>query len=364
MEDLEIDNLPTITVGDDELTDVEQISRGTYSPISGFMGKDCLDSVLENNRLPCGLAWTMPVVLAVPKETADRFGKGDRVVLTTKTGLRHSVLDISEIYQYEPRALARKWFSTDSDAHPGVARLLARGNYFMSGDVALVRPLPLPCRRYDLTPAQLRMVFAHKGWIRVVGFHSRNLVHRGHEAIQLAALERTHADGLLINPVIGSRPGDFLPHLILDGYQAMLDYGLYPPSKVILASFNTYPRFAGPREAVFTALCRKNMGCSHFIVGRDHTGVGDFYDSNDSKALFERLGDIGIEPVFFDAIGYDIKGERYVDLSACETAEPISGTQIRKALIEGDVLPNWMMRSEVQDVVRAEQMMNCPLFQE
>src|SRR3990172_2190130 len=229
----------------------------------------------------------------------------------------------------------------------------------------LIQPLPSPYRRYDLTPAQLRMVFAHKGWNRVVGFHSRNLVHRGHEAVQLAALERTHADGLLISPVLGTtKQGDFLPHLVLDGYQAMLDYGLYPPGKVVLASFITYPRFAGPREAVFTALCRKNMGCSHFIVGRDHAGVSGFYGASDSSALFDELGDIGIEPVFFDAIGYDMREECYVELSACKTAAPISGTEIRRALMNGEALPNWMMRSEVQDVVRGERMMNCPLFHE
>jgi len=364
-EDLEIKDLPTIAIDDDELTDVEQIARGTYSPISGFMDKDCLKCVLENNRLPSGLAWTMPIVLAVPKETARLFAKGDRVVLTRKDGFQHSILDISGTYQFELNVLARKWFGTDSEEHPGVARILARGNHFLSGDVTPIRPLPLPYRRYDLTPAQLRMIFSHKGWTRVVGFHSRNLVHRGHEAVQLAALERTHADGLLINPVIGNtKRGDFLPRLILDGYQAMLDYGLYPPGKVVLASFITYPRFAGPREAVFTALCRKNMGCSHFIVGRDHTGAGGFYGANDSKALFDELGDIGIEPIFFDTIGYDARGERYVDLSACKTATPISGTEIRQALREGEALPSWMMRPEVQEVIRAEQMMNGPLFQE
>ena len=363
--DLRIKDLPAITVGDDDLSDVEQIARGTYSPLSGFMDKECLDSVLENNRLPSGLAWTMPIILAVPKGTAGLFGKGDRVLLCSKGGLQHSVLDVSEIYQFEPDVLVRKWFGTDSAEHPGVARTLARPNCFMAGDVTLIQPLPSPYRRYDLTPAQLRMVFAHKGWNRVVGFHSRNLVHRGHEAVQLAALERTHADGLLISPVLGTtKQGDFLPHLVLDGYQAMLDYGLYPPGKVVLASFITYPRFAGPREAVFTALCRKNMGCSHFIVGRDHAGVSGFYGASDSSALFDELGDIGIEPVFFDAIGYDMRGERYVELSACKTAAPISGTEIRRALVNGEALPNWMMRSEVQDVVRGELMMNCPLFHE
>jgi len=363
-EDLETGALPQITVEDEELTDVEQIARGTFSPLCGFMDKACLESVLEHNRLPSGLTWTMPVVLAVPKDVAACFSKGDRVLLSSKCGLAHSVLDVAESYSFEPKRLARKWFGTDSRDHPGVARVLARGGHFLAGRVTLLQPLPLPYRRYDLTPAQLRTVFAHKGWSRVVAFHSRNLVHRAHEAIQISALERTYADGLLINPVVGgAKRGDFVPHLILDGYQAMLDYGIYPPGRVVLACFVTYPRFAGPREAVFTALCRKNMGCSHFIIGRDHTGVGGFYGANACRELFDKLGDIGIEPIFFDAIGYDPQSERYVDLSACKTATPISGTEIRRALTAGEALPNWMMRSEVQDVVRTELMMKRAVFQ-
>jgi pyruvate kinase len=360
-----IDELPRITVDDDELTDVEQIACGTFSPLRGFMDRECLESVLEVSRLPSGLVWTMPIVLAVPPETARRFTKGDRVLLVSKQGLPHSLLDISLTYDFDAELLARQWFGTSSPTHPGVARVLARGGHFLAGEVKLLQPLPLRNRRYDLTPTQLRTVFAHKGWTRVVAFHSRNLVHRAHEAIQMAALERTHADGLLINPVVGSaRPGDFLPRLILDSYQAMLDYGLYPPSKVVLAGFKTYARFAGPREAVFTALCRKNMGCSHLIVGRDHSGVGASQEVNASRKLFEDLGEIGIEPVFFDAIGYDTHSERYVDLHACETAKPISGTEIRRALMAGKSLPNWMMRTEVQDFVRTELMMNRAVFQQ
>ncbi|MBD9373696.1 sulfate adenylyltransferase [Rhizobium sp. ARZ01] len=361
----DIQDLPAITVGDEELTDVEQIVRGTFSPLRGFMDRTCLESVLEDKRLPSGLIWTMPVVLAVPDKAAIRFSKGDRVLLSTKCGSPHSLLEVSEAYDFEPELLARKWFGTDSRKHPGAARVLARGGHFLAGNVTLIQPLPLPYRRYDLTPSQLRTVFAHKGWSRVVAFHTRNLVHRGHERIQIEALERTYADGLLINPIVGhARRGDFLPHLILDGYRAMLDYGIYPPGKVVLASFITYPRFAGPREAVFTALCRKNMGCSHFIIGRDHSGVGGFYGPNASRELFEELGELGIEPIFFDPVGYDTQSERYVDLNACRTAKPISGTEIRRALMAGEALPNWMMRSEVQDVVRAELMMKHALFQE
>lgn len=364
-DDASLAGLPSIVVGDEELTDVEQMTRGTYSPLSGFMDSETLESVLEHNRLPSGLAWTMPVVLPVSKEIALRYRKGDRAALTRKDGLVHSVIDVSGSYRLDRTVLARKWFGTDASSHPGVARILARDDHFLSGEVTLVNLLPLPYRLYDLTPAQLRSVFGHKGWSRVVGFHSRNLVHRGHEAVQLAALERTHADGLLISPVLGAaRRGDFLPDVILDGYQAMLDFGLYPSGRVVLASLITYPRFAGPREAVFTALCRKNMGCSHFIIGRDHAGVGNFYRARQARELFEEVGDIGIEPVFFDAVGYDQKSERYVEIGKSHHAASISGTKIRRALTKGMELPTWMMRPEVQAVIRAKQMSHAKLFQE
>ena len=361
----EVGNLPAITIPDEELTDVEQIARGTFSPLKGFMDKGTLESVLEDYRLPSGLVWTMPVILAVSNEVAGRYSRGDRVLLTSTSGPPHSILDVTESFIFDAEHLARKWFGTASQDHPGVARTLARGNHFLAGEVTLLQPLALPYRRYELTPAQLRTVFTQKGWTTVVAFHSRNLVHRAHEAIQIKALERTHADGLLINPVVGvARKGDFVPRIILDGYQAMLDYGIYPPGRVVLASFITYPRFAGPREAVFTALCRKNMGCSHFIVGRDHSGVGAFYGKNASRQLFEKLGDLGIEPIFFEEIGYDLKTERYVDLKSCKRARPISGSEIRRALLSGQDLPSWMIRPEVQDVVRVELMMTRQVFQE
>ncbi|MGI9292861.1 MAG: hypothetical protein ACR2PS_02680, partial [Pseudomonadales bacterium] len=317
------------------------------------------------NRLPSGIPWTMPIVLQVDKSSVEDICVGNLVALTNGDGRIHATLDVTEIYSCDFDELAQSWFGTTSRKHPGVVRLAAGGNRFVAGEITLVAPLASPHERYELKPTQTRLIFSQKGWSKVVGFHTRNVPHRVHEFIQLRALENEHADGLYISPVIGpKKSGDFLADPILQSYQLLLETSIYPTGKVVLGAFSTYSRYCGPREAVFTAICRKNAGCSHFIVGRDHTGVGDFYDSNDCKALFDWLGDIGIEPVFFDAIGYDTKGERYVDLSACETAEPISGTQIRKALIEGDVLPNWMMRSEVQDVVRAEQMMNYPLFQE
>jgi ATP sulfurylase len=256
------------------------------------MDRDCLASVLDGHRLPNGLVWTMPIVLPVAREAAACLGRGDRVVLARQDGSPHSVLDVSEIFQFDPDVLAREWFGTDSQAHPGVARIRARGDHFLAGEVALIQPLPLPYRRYDLTPAQLRAVFAHKGWNRVVGFHSRNLVHRGHEALQLAALERTHADGLLIIGARKQRAWSF-PHLISTATRPCWLQAL-SVRQVVLASFITY-RLRGARCLPLP----ENVECNHFIVERNHAG-GWASTANDSRVR-STIADIGIEPVLFNA---------------------------------------------------------------
>jgi pyruvate kinase len=348
--------LPQLKVTEFDLMDCEQIALGTYSPLTGFMDKETLIGVLDENRLPNGTIWTLPVILQVPDNTIATIGVGARIALTDEAGLVRSVLDVSECFQIDLEDVAERWFGTTDDIHPGVARLYGKGRTVLAGEVTLVERLPSPYRNYELSPAQLRQIFTHKGWSRVVGFHTRNVCHRVHEHIQLAALQRTYADGLYISPVIGPKKcGDFLPNPIMKSYQLLLDEDdIYPSGKVTLGSFATYSRYAGPREAVFTALCRKNMGCSHFIVGRDHTGVGDFYSVNANQALFDQLGDIGIEPVFFDAIGYDPTKDRYVSLDNPTAVEAISGTQLRQSLVDDTPLPDWFIRPVVQNMLRGE----------
>ena len=314
-----------------------------------------LTSVLRANRVPEGVAWTLPIVLQVDAAQAQEVHPGERIVLEGETGVAHALLDVSEVYPLDFDAVVEPWFGTASMDHPGIARLAGGGGYLIAGDITLIARLPSPYRQFELTPAQTRFVFSHKGWGRVVGFHTRNVIHRVHEHIQLSALERSGADGLYVSPVIGpKKSGDFLPEPIMRSYQMMLDQGLYPEGKVVLGSFATYSRYAGPREAVFTALCRKNMGCSHFIVGRDHTGVGDFYAAEEIPALFDSLGDIGLTPIFFDNIGYDAESKAYVALGSAQTLEPISGTDMRAALRAGQALPDWFMRDIIQDMLRAE----------
>ena len=351
----EAEQLPHVRVSDLVLMDCQQIALGTFSPLTGFMGSVELESVLQSYRLADGTVWTLPITLQFPREALNGATAGDRIALENAAGIVHATLDISEIYPLEFERIVQPWFGTDSMSHPGVAGLAERGDVFVAGAITLVRRLESLYRHFELTPAQTRFLFTRKGWSRVVGFHTRNVAHRVHEHIQLTALEETGADGLYISPVIGPRKtGDFLPGPILKSYQIMLDFHLYPVGKVVLGSFATYPRYSGPREAVFTALCRKNLGCSHFIVGRDHTGVGDFYRPEESQALFEKLGEMGVAPVFFDEIAYDSACGAYVPASKASAPIAISGSKARQMIAEDEALPEWFMRDIIQNHLRAE----------
>ncbi len=350
-----LQGLRRLTVGADELMDCEQIAVGSYSPLTGFMDRATVSSVLAESRLPDGLVWTMPILL--PFDGAIDFvpEKGERLVLCDEGGVERAVLDVSEVFELDLKQVAEAWYGTADPTHPGVARLRARGPRFVGGGIHLLTRGQSPYRHYELTPAQTRSVFVHKGWTRVVGFHTRNPAHRVHEHIQLAALRSTHADGLYISPVIGpKKDGDFLPGPIMQSYQALVRLGAYPEGRVVLGSFPTYSRFAGPREAVFTALCRKNMGCSHFIIGRDHAGVGQFYAPDALEKYLADLGDLGIELVRFGPIAWDSRRSDYAPVDEIENPTSISGTQVRAALAAGQRLPDWFMRPEIQDLFLAE----------
>nr|WP_274387609.1 pyruvate kinase [Salsipaludibacter albus] len=362
-----IDGLRTITVTDRDVMDCEQLAEGTYSPLTGFMDRETLGSVLADCRLPDGTVWTMPLLLAVDPRHATGPGAvrvGERVALVDADGVVRALLDVTERFTFDLPALTEAWFGTASPRHPGVERTMALGNHFLAGAVTLVEPLASTQRPYLLTPTQTRFIFDRMGWSRVIGFHTRNPAHRAHESIQLRALERTGADGIYISPVASpENPGDFLPEPVLLSYQTLMAFGRYPARKVVLGSLFTWSRYAGPREAVFTALCRKNMGCSHFIIGRDHTGVRDFYGPEANREMFDRLGDLGIAPEFFDTVGYNPATGAH-ETSRGQELSHISGTHVRSAFRRGERLPDWFMRSTVQDVLLAEVASGRPVFRD
>ncbi len=355
--------LRRLRISREDIMDCEQIALGTYSPLNGFMDQSMLSSVLAENRLPDGSTWTMPILLQSASNEVRKMSKGERIALEDDDGRTIALLDISEIYDLDPMSVAEQWFGTTSTDHPGVAKFLAAGTCCLAGKVTLVERPPSLYRHFELTPAQSRAIFTHKGWSRVVGFHTRNPCHRIHEFLQLTALQKAAADGIYISPVIGpKKPGDILPAPMMKTYQVLLDQGIYPPRRVVLGSFATFSRYCGPREAVFTALCRKNMGCSHFIIGRDHTGVGNFYSLDANRRMFDELPDLGIQPVFFDAVGYDPEQGTYVEGGNSNHLNPISGTVARETLKRGERLPDWYMRDIVQDMILEEIKADRPVF--
>lgn len=347
----------TIQVGINDLLNAEQIAIGTFSPLEGFMNKTQLESVLENYRLPNGTIWPLPITLQIAKQQVRCLNVGDTVAIADQqTGDIYAFLHIDDIYGYDLDKMSKDIFGTNDDSHPGVEALKKEGNYFIGGEVDLIRRLPLEYKHYGLMPRQVRAIFESKGWSRVVGFHTRNVIHRVHEHIQMLAFQQHHCDGLFIHPAVGpKKKGDYQPGIILKSCELMMDK-YYPKGKVVLSAFQSYSRYCGPREAVFTALCRKNFGCSHFIVGRDHTGVGNYYSLNAAHKLFKQLGDIGIVPIFFNAVHYCKKCNEYVNRCKHGNSQmtTISGTEGREILKEGKYPPEWFMRREVSGLILNE----------
>jgi len=254
-------------------------------------------------------------------------------------------------------------YGTASKNHPGVARLFKGGNQFVAGEIALVERIPSQYRQCQLTPAQSRFIFAHKGWSKVMSFHAHCPIHRGHEHIQMKALEDTCADGLYINPFIGPREfGNFLSDSIMLSYQTMLDLNLYPKGKVVLGGVTSYPRHAGPRETIFTALCSKNMGCSHFMTGSDQAEIESLNAIHAIQKFIESVGDFGIQIEFFDPIGYNESTAEYGSVADNAEMLSIDAEKIGALLCDGKVIPDWMMREVIQASLQSEIVKNQTLF--
>ncbi|MGW8283120.1 MAG: sulfate adenylyltransferase, partial [Gemmatimonadota bacterium] len=350
-------SLPTVPLDENRQMDVEQIAFGVYSPLEGFMSEADFQSVLDRMRLADGTAWPLPIILDVDESTADRLSEGDVVGLTDQRGDVMALLHLSEKYRFDRDDAVLKLFGTDSEEHPGVRMFREMQPVLLGGKIDLIKGRESETRAYELTPKQLRRLFEERGWEKVLGFHTRNVPHRGHEFMQLKAMEEQHCDGLLVHPVVGKKkPGDFKPEYIIRGYEKMIE-SVYPKEKVVFSVFPTFSRYAGPREAVFTALCRQNYGCSHFVIGRDHTGVGDFYDPYASQRIFDEFPDLGIQIVRFKEVFYSKSLGEYVQGSGDSESEDsdkldlISGSQARAMFLGGESPPDWFMRPEIAAIV-------------
>ena len=358
----QLETLPKIEVDEKTLLDIMQIAEGIYSPLRGFMDQDELFSVLDHYKLKNGVAWTLPILLQTREADEGLIGKTVAVSYVGDHKI-YAVMKISNIQNIDLDVVAKKWFGTDDMKHPGVLNFKQRGNYIISGQVWLMQKPFLWGQSHILNPQQTRTIFKDFGWQKIVGFHTRNVIHWGHEFIQKEALNSVRADALFISPVIGpKKQGDFSAKAILKSYEVMLNNNYYSPYPALIGAFNTYSRYSGPREAVFTALCRKNFGCSHFIVGRDHTGVGNYYPSDASQRLFDQLGDsIGIKPIMFDTVYFCESCQRLTSNCAHSPDRRLnlSGTKVRQYLLENKELPDYLIRKEVagalQEMMKSSQ---------
>jgi sulfate adenylyltransferase len=346
------------------VADLECVSTGVYSPLTGYMGEVDYKSVVYEMHLANGLPWTVPVTLAVDEELADRIAIGQTVALAEPDpgapgGERLlGVLAVAEKFKYDRQVEAEQVFRTTDEAHPGVARLYAQGDVCLAGDIWVFdRPNEVVTTFTGIrfTPTETRRIFAERGWRRIVAFQTRNPIHRAHEYLQKVALEIV--DGLMLHPLVGETKSDDVPADVrVASYQAILDT-YYPMGRVLLNVFPAAMRYAGPREAIFHAIARKNYGCSHFIVGRDHAGVGKYYGSYDAHHIFDEFDPraLDITPLFFEHAFYCRKCEAVVTSKTCPHSKEdwvfLSGTQVREMLARGEMLPVEFTRPEVSRVL-------------
>jgi sulfate adenylyltransferase len=339
------------------LSDLELIATGAMSPLTGFMGLADYERVVSEMRLSNNLLWSIPVTLPVSEETAASIEIGQEVALC-EDGNVLAIMEVAEKFAYDKKREAELVYGTTDEAHPGVARLYGLGDVLLGGEIWVVQ-LPAAAEQefpeLRHTPAQARRMFARRGWRRIVGFQTRNPIHRAHEYIQKAALEIV--DGLFLHPLVGETKADDIPADVrIASYEAILrDY--YPAESVLLGVFPAAMRYAGPREAIFHALLRKNYGCTHFIVGRDHAGVGNYYGTYDAQQIFSNFSreEIGIEILPFDYTFYCQKCGMVVSSKTCPHGKEnwifLSGTQVREMLENGEMLPPEFTRPEVSKVL-------------
>ncbi|MEH2402888.1 sulfate adenylyltransferase [Nostoc sp.] len=355
------DFLPRVQLDDRAVSDLEMIAIGAFSPLTGFMNQEDYDRTVTEMRLANGLVWSIPITLSVSEEVASRLKEGDLLRLDNPAGRFIGVLQLTQKYHYDKTREAIKVYRTDDANHPGVQVLYNQGLIHLAGDIWLLQREPhLQFPTYQIDPAASRQMFRENGWKTIVGFQTRNPIHRAHEYIQKCALETV--DALFLHPLVGAtKDDDIAADVRMRCYEILLEH-YYPDDRVVLAINPAAMRYAGPREAIFHALVRKNYGCTHFIVGRDHAGVGDYYGTYDAQYIFDEFEptELGIVPMKFEHAFYCLRTKQMAT-SKTSPSKPeerihLSGTKVREMLRRGELPPPEFSRPEVAaELARAMQ---------
>jgi len=349
--------LPTLSLNTRQRSDLDLMAVGALSPLQGFMVQADYQRVLKEMRLASGIVWSVPVTLDADPEVADRARSTGEAALVDESGVPVAIMKVEDVYDWDPALEARQVYRTEDDAHPGVAYLSTQSAKLVGGTITLLRKSTPEFPEYHLEPAATRALFVERGWKTVVAFQTRNPIHRAHEYLTKCALET--GDGLLIHPLVGeTKRGDIPAEVRMRCYQVLIDH-YYPKDRTALSTLPAAMRYAGPREAIWHALLRKNYGCSHFIVGRDHAGVGNYYGTYDAQQIFDEFEpqELGISPVKFEHTFFHTGLKEMVSNKTSPGPKEahlfLSGTKVRELLAAGEDLPPEFTRPEVSRLLKA-----------